>query len=98
MGDWNSEPEVLHDVAVNLVFELGKYPDVILDAFETKEACTVVKYLFKLAHKTSEALEKLRVIGEEERVAAMRVAMFASAKCVLGSGLTLLGLKPVEMM
>ena len=87
-----------HPHAVNLIRSLAQYPDVILNTFRTHEPTTMVNYLFKMTHLLSSSYDVLRVVGEEEEVAAARLALYEAARVVLGRGMRLLGLTPVERM
>ncbi|KAF8466669.1 hypothetical protein BDZ91DRAFT_657693 [Kalaharituber pfeilii] len=84
--------------AINLLRALAQFPDVLQNTFKTHEPTTMVTYLFKMTHLLSSSYDVLRVVGEEESKAAARLALYESARTVLGSGMRLLGLTPVERM
>lgn len=84
--------------AINLIRALAQYPDVILNTMRTQEPATMVTYLFKMTHLLSSSYDVLRVVGEQEELAAARLALYESARMVLRSGMQLLGLTPVERM
>ncbi|KAI5787016.1 hypothetical protein DFH27DRAFT_574819 [Peziza echinospora] len=84
--------------AVNLARALAQWPDVVVNTLKTHEPTTVVTYLFKMTHLLSSGYDVLRVVGEEEGVARARLALYESARRVLGNGMRLLGLTPVERM
>jgi arginyl-tRNA synthetase len=98
----------LHDVdlsplyesthAVNLVRTLAQWPDVFVNTLKTQEPVTVLTYLFKMSHSLSSSYEHLQVVGSEEAVLRARLALYAAARGVLGNGMRLLGLSPVERM
>ena len=63
--------------ALNMVFELSKFPEVVREALHAREPCTIVKYLFVIAHLTSECLEKIRVMGVEENLSVARMSLYS---------------------
>ncbi|KAL1892148.1 arginyl-tRNA synthetase [Ceratocystis pirilliformis] len=94
-ANWDllSEPH-----AKNLVRLLGQYPDVFVNTIKTLEPTTVLTYLFKMTHVLSSSYDVLRVVGSEKDLLVARLALYESAKQVLGNGMRLLGLSPVERM
>eukprot|EP01113_Clastostelium_recurvatum_P028048 TRINITY_DN3397_c0_g1_i2.p1 TRINITY_DN3397_c0_g1~~TRINITY_DN3397_c0_g1_i2.p1 ORF type:complete len:589 (-),score=192.13 TRINITY_DN3397_c0_g1_i2:39-1805(-) len=87
------EPE-----AHELTSQIGKFPEVVRNALAQLEPCTIVTYLFALAHAVSSAHAVLWVKDREPNLAQARMALFWAAKTVLGNGLTILGLVPLERM
>ena len=81
-----------------LLSEPSVCPRVCARAAPHNDRCvqTLVGYLLQLAHYTNAAHAALRVQGAPADVAAARLAMFNAARVVLGSGLRLLGLTPLE--
>lgn len=84
--------------AINLMRVLSQYPDVVQNTLKTLEPTTVAVYLFKLTHVLSSSYEQLRIVGAEEKTKAARMALFDAARIVIGNGMRLLGLTPVERM
>ncbi|KAH0612443.1 uncharacterized protein H6S33_010495 [Morchella sextelata] len=84
--------------ATNLLRCLAQYPDVLQNTLKTLEPTTVVTWLFKMTHLLSSSYDVLRVIGEDPKKAAARLALYESARQVLNNGMKLLGLSPVERM
>ncbi|TGZ84166.1 arginyl-tRNA synthetase [Ascodesmis nigricans] len=84
--------------AVNLIRCLAQYPDVLQNTLKTLEPTTVVTYLFKMTHLLSSSYDVLRVLGENKELMLARLALYAAAKQVLGNGMKVLGLVPVERM
>ncbi|PUU73567.1 tRNA synthetases class I (R)-domain-containing protein [Tuber borchii] len=84
------------DHATNLIRCLAQYPDVLQNTLKTLEPTTVVTYLFKMTHLLSSSYDVLRVVGEEPKLSAARMALYESARQVLNNGMRLLGLTPVE--
>lgn len=84
--------------AVNLVRCLAQYPDVLQQTLKTMEPTTLVTYLFKMTHLVSSSYDVLKVIGAERETLRARLGLYEAAKDVLGNGMRILGLVPVERM
>jgi arginyl-tRNA synthetase len=84
--------------AEELARVLAQFPDVLLQSLKNQEPSTVVTYLFKLTHIVSSCYDVLWVAGQEKQLAAARLALYSAARQVLGNGMRLLGLTPVERM
>jgi len=88
-----AEPE-----AVALAMEIARYEESLLKAHAELEACTLVVYLFYLTHAANKAIKLLPVKGSGGHLASQRLLLFSKCKEVLGEGLTLLGITPLEQM
>jgi arginyl-tRNA synthetase len=86
------------DHSSGLLRTMGEFPDIIGLAFKTLEPTTILTYLFRLAHQLSSSYDVLQVVGAPEGQAASvaRAALYDTARQVLGNGLRLLGIKPVD--
>ncbi|ORX70038.1 putative arginine--tRNA ligase, cytoplasmic [Linderina pennispora] len=84
--------------AQELVDLVSRYPDLLATTLQQLEPCSIVQYLFKLSHAVSVAWESLWVHNQPTEIAEARLLMYWSARTVLGNGLTLIGLTPVERM
>jgi arginyl-tRNA synthetase len=84
--------------ALDLVVHMARYPDVIKAAHDNLEPCTIVTYAMELSHLVSVALEELWVMNQEASVRDARLAMYWSAKLILGNAMKLIGLVPLERM
>ncbi|KAK3331634.1 hypothetical protein B0T19DRAFT_448147 [Cercophora scortea] len=82
--------------AVNIVRLLAQYPDTIQNTLKTLEPTTVLAYLFKMTHALSSSYDQLKVVGSERELMIARMALYDAAKTVLGNGMRLLGLSPVD--
>ena len=82
--------------AVDLVRSLAQWPDVWANTLKTEEPVTVLTYLFKMTHALSSSYDHLQVVGSEEELKRARMALYDCARQVLGNGMRLLGLSPVE--
>jgi arginyl-tRNA synthetase len=84
--------------AVNIVRLLSQWPDTVQNTLRTLEPCTVLSYLFKMTHALSSSYDHLQVVGSERELMKARMALYESARIVLGNGMRLLGLNPVSRM
>lgn len=90
---------LVEPAAREIVFLLGTYPDVVKTALKTHEPSGVVTYLFRLSHAISSAWETV-VIKSEEDVEKKRARMwlYLCARDVLGAGMRLLSIRPLDRM
>ena len=84
--------------ALEIVWLLAQWPDVVRVASRDHQASTIVTFCFKLTHAISSAWEKLIVKGQERDDALVRLWLYRCAKDVLGSALRLLTITPLERM
>lgn len=84
--------------ALNIVRLLASWPDVVINTMRTKEPTTVLSYLFKMTHSLSSSYDQLQVVGSERELMKARMALYEAARIVLGNGMRLLGLNPVNRM
>lgn len=84
--------------AFELALTISQYPDIVESSYNAMEPCTIVQYLFKLAHTTSQAIATLRVKDVDPELAKARMLLFWAAKTTLANGLELLGIRPLERM
>ena len=86
------EPE-----ALNMIYHLAVFDEVVKDAFLQLEPCVLVNYLFRLCNDTSKALKVLGVNNApDKRTGSERLALFRASRSVLRNGMKLLGLKPLD--
>jgi arginyl-tRNA synthetase len=84
--------------AHKLAYQIGRYSYAIHNAYRTLEPSAIVSYLFNLCHAISSANAQLHIVNAESEAGKSRMMLFHKARVILGEGLTLLGLKPLEMM
>ena len=82
--------------ATNIVRLLSQWPDQVQNTLKTLEPTTVLTYLFKMTHALSSSYDHLQVVGSERELMKARMALYDAAHTVLGNGMRLLGLSPVE--
>lgn len=84
--------------AFELSVLISQYPDIVELSWRQLEPCTLVQYLFKLAHSASQANAKLRIKDMDPKLAEARMLLLWSAKTTLANGLRLIGVEPLERM
>jgi arginyl-tRNA synthetase len=89
---------LVEPIAQEIAVHIGRFPDVVQQVAQSLEPCVLVSYLFDLAHSISSAHSVLWVKDREPPIAEARMALFWAARCTLGNGLRLLGLRPLERM
>jgi len=93
------DPAVLTDPReVELVKQLGRFPDVVRRAAEALEPHRVTNYLEELARAAHLWYHHCRVLGEPEAIQRARLALARAAQIVLANALTVLGLSAPERM
>lgn len=85
--------------ARDIIFHLGAYPDAVRVALKTREPSGIITYCMRLSHFISSAWDVLLVKGEPNiDKARARMWLFLLAREVLGAGMRLLSLTPLERM
>lgn len=84
--------------ALALTKLLTTWPSVVQQTYKAQEPSTIVTYLYRLCHAFSSAYDKLWVAGQEPELALARMALYVATRIVLGNGMRLLGLTPLERM
>jgi len=89
------------DMAVKLVRELLRLPDVVSDAAARRETHEVPKYCLDVAALFSQFYRDCRVLSddpEEARFSGARLALVDAVRLVLANGLGTLGISAPETM
>jgi arginyl-tRNA synthetase len=86
-----TEPE-----AANLALTMARYPEVCQEALRTMEPSLIVHFCMSLAKCISVCLDHLYVSGQPAELARARLALYEGSRIVLGNGMRLLGLRPLE--
>jgi len=90
---------LVEPAAREIALLLGGYPDVVKTALRTHEPSGVVTFLFRLSHAISSAWETVVVKGEQDvEKARARLWMYMCARDVLGAGMRLLSIRPLDRM
>lgn len=82
--------------AINIARLIARYPDTVVMTLKSQEPTTVLTFLFRMTHALSSSYDHLKVIGSEPKLLRARLALYEAARIVLGNGMRLLGLTPVE--
>jgi len=84
-------------IAVELVYIIARYDEVLSISYKTHEPHHLVQYLFTLCNTVSKALKLLQVkTAPDSDTARARLLLFQCSRKTLGEGLTLLGIKPLD--
>jgi len=81
-----------------LVLLADGFPRAIRDAAEDCEPSYLAQHLLETASALNLFYQRRRVLGEDEKVTAARVALVAAVRHILANGLRLLGVEPLERM
>jgi len=96
------DPSVVQqrDSLCNLILHVSKYPATFERAYNTLEPSGVTKYLFELSHLIARALQDdhCSIRNASGSDAAVMLSTFHCARVVLGNGMRLLGMEPLEKM
>ena len=84
--------------ALDLVFKLSEFDEIVRDSYVDLEPSIIVHYLFSLCSEISKSIAALDVKNADSKTASERLALFAAARAVLRQGLKILGLVPLDKM
>ncbi|XP_060608990.2 probable arginine--tRNA ligase, mitochondrial [Anolis sagrei] len=84
--------------ALSLIQHLLRYDEILYQSSQDLQPKHIVNYLLKLSHLTAVAHKKLPVKGSVPELAEARLCLFQAVRTVLGSGMKLLGITPVNKM
>lgn len=82
----------------NLLLELERYPKKVAYAGKEYEPFVIASYLIDLAQKFNAFYQKHRVISDNAALTDARIVLSDCVRTVLGDGLHLLGITPLERM
>ncbi|KAK7067083.1 hypothetical protein SK128_025291 [Halocaridina rubra] len=84
--------------AINLVREIARFDEVLVETYNELEPCILVNYLFKLCGVINAAIKQLQVKSSTLELAKARLALFVSARVTLAAGMRILGVEPLNDM
>jgi arginyl-tRNA synthetase len=87
-----------HETEEVLMKEMLTFPDVVTRAAEAMEPHRLASYLRDVATAFSHFYRDCRIVGEEEQLAAARLALARAARITLHNGLTILGVSAPDRM
>ncbi|KAH0622135.1 hypothetical protein JD844_024160 [Phrynosoma platyrhinos] len=85
-------------LAVSLIQHLLRYDEILHQSSQDLQPKHIVNYLLKLSHLTAAAHKRLHVKGSVPELAEARLCLFQAVRTILGSGMKLLGITPVNKM
>ncbi|XP_058810214.1 probable arginine--tRNA ligase, mitochondrial [Phymastichus coffea] len=92
-------PELLKEaVADNLMLRLLKYDEALIESYLQLEPCILVNYLFDLVYHINLCFKDLKIKDQPADLANQRLLLTHTARKVLGHGMTLLGITPLDKM
>ena len=98
-GEGGAEPDfAVLEGSGSILMRLARLPDVVRGAAARCEPSEISNYLLALCRELNSWYAENRVLGETPRTTAARVALIRASKSVLGNGLGLLGITPLEAM
>lgn len=98
-GDWKTPELTLgEDIEWRILFQLLLFPSVVADAAESYDPMRLTSYLFDLSQLVNSFYHDHPVLSSEEPVRSSRLALLQAFRTVLGNGLRLLALEPLEEM
>ncbi len=81
-----------------LLLLLSQYPEIVFQTSSTLHLSQLAQYLFELSRAYAEFYANIHVLTEDEIVSKQRLALSYSVQSVLGNGLKLMGITPVDEM
>ena len=88
---------ILHEpLLTDILQHVSEYAELTEALFETLEPSVLVKYLYELCRRVSKAFKLCIVKDQPAKDAEARLACYHAAKVVLGNGMTILGMSPLE--
>jgi arginyl-tRNA synthetase len=99
-GEWNRqvEPRLTEDVAWEICRDLTLFPNVTADAAESLDPSRLASYLIDIAQSFNSFWHDHPVLKAEEPLRSSRLCLVSAFRQVLGNGLRLLGIEPLEEM
>lgn len=87
-----------HDSELKLIKTLIDLPEVVVLATENREPHRLINYLNEVAASFHKFYHDCRIIGEDNNLAASRMALLETVALVMNNGLTILGISAPEKM
>ncbi|OAG31028.1 arginyl-tRNA synthetase [Nematocida sp. ERTm5] len=86
------------DKCYDLLFLLGRYPSVLLESIRTHEPSIIVTYILQICQLVNSIFRVIWVANQPKDIARARLAMYESIRYVLADAVSILGMKPLEVM
>lgn len=99
-GEWRRPEELAldEDVEWRILFQTLLFPCVVADAAESYDPMRITSYLIELAQTVNTFYHDHQVLRSAEPARSSRLAMLAAFRTVLGNGLRLLAIEPLQEM
>ncbi len=92
-------PEYLsEDACFALAYSLAEFDAAIERTMSDYEPAHLASYALELAKEFSRAYNALKVVGEDEAIAAARLSLFEATRITLAKSIELLGISPLQRM
>jgi len=101
MPDITSSPNLsllTHDAETQLIKILLDFPETVQKSAEAMEPHRIITYLNEVAGTFTQFYHHCRIIGEDDNIAAARIALLKATSAVLVNGLTILGISAPDRM
>lgn len=82
----------------DIIYYLLKYPLVVRKCMDNYEPSTMLTYLMDLCKMVNSIINQNKVLGEENKIGVTRLLFFRCVRIVVGNGIRLLGMTPLERM
>jgi len=92
------EGGVTNDCEWRLIFSIARFSEIVAQAADQRDPSQLAQYLYSLAKTFSDFYEAVPVLQSEEPTRGFRLALLRSAREILGRGLHLLTIQPLEEM
>ncbi len=87
-----------HESELKLIKTLIDLPEIVVSATENREPHRLINYLNEVAASFHKFYHDCRIIGEDDNLAASRMALLETVALVMKNGLTILGISAPEKM
>merc|ERR1712146_345586 len=92
----NIEPQETPEM--NLILEILQFPEVIKDVYEKLSPAFICNFIYNLASKATDFLEKCFVMHEDEMIRNSRLLLVHITRLTMERCFTLLGISPVGLI
>lgn len=101
-GNFNIEDEIsnfdLNEEEINIVRNIMRFTDVVIDASEKYEPYFITRYIVDLSKDFNKFYNAHKIIADDESTTKKRLLISYGVKTVIKEGLDLLGIKAPEQM
>ena len=86
------------DASLDLVKEISRYPDVVLEAADKYEPFLISRYAMDVAHAFNKFYQECKINVDDEDLKASRISLVEVTRWILKDALSLLGIHCPEQM